>query len=161
MSFRAERGISLWKPRSDQGEIPRRPDQIGTPRNDGLDGSFSILLNLTADFSPRQAQILVNRSFRAAEVPGARENLVRRYCLAVAGSKVHGICNRVCYMFSEQGHGARHVRSFSHQDERLLSYDGRDKPRLIIRVSRLCLQNHILTTNTKVLGELGHGLSSR
>jgi len=64
-------------------------------------------------------------------------------------------------MFSEQGHGARHVRSFSHQDEGLFPYDGRDKSRLIIRVSRLCLQNHILTTNTKVLGVLAHGLSSR
>jgi hypothetical protein len=39
------RGISLRKPRSDRGEIPRRPDQIGTPRNDRLDGFFSILLN--------------------------------------------------------------------------------------------------------------------
>ncbi len=39
------RGISLWKPRSDRGEIPRRPDQIGTPRNDRLNGSFSILLD--------------------------------------------------------------------------------------------------------------------
>ena len=44
MSFRAKRGISLWKPRSDRGEIPRRPDLIGTPRNDRRGRFPSILL---------------------------------------------------------------------------------------------------------------------
>ena len=40
------RGISLWK--QETYEIPRRPDQIGTPRNDGWGGFFSILVKVLA-----------------------------------------------------------------------------------------------------------------
>jgi len=40
------RGISLWK--QETYEIPRRPDQIGTPRNDGRGGFFSILVKVLA-----------------------------------------------------------------------------------------------------------------
>jgi hypothetical protein len=64
-------------------------------------------------------------------------------------------------LFPEQGHRARHVRSLRNQDERLFPYDRREQLRLIFRVARVLLQNHILATNTKLLSKLSHGLSSR
>ena len=118
-------------------------------------------LYFPAEPRPGQTQVLVNRPLRTAEFLGVREQIKRRKRLPGPGIIAHGIRNGMGALFPEEGHGTRHVRSFRHQDEWLLPYDGRDRERLGFRITGSFVKNHISTVDAKLPGDLGHHLSDR
>jgi len=105
-----------------------------------------ICLYFPPDLRSSQTQVLVNGSFRAAEVFDAGDEFIRSYGFTEAAMKVRGIGDRMSSLLPEQRHGARHVGSFRNEDERRLSHDGRNKLCLCFRVARVRLQNNIVTT---------------